>query len=134
MISNGEDEATGRTCILLERTDGKVHFTPIHGRSRMPGWPGDSDQMSSCDFGALVMTGSLRWLPSEMQLLEDRQRFLSTAARLIRRCAASRLRFPRPPAGWVVTIRNWPVSPRTWEIVGKPQKTLNTSRRTSHER
>ena len=134
VISHGEDEATGRTYMLLEGTDGKVHFVP-HSREITNAWT--AGQLRPNEFLRLRRAGSDRFLDvatlgDAEELLENPQYFLSTAARLVRRGVLPGV---STTSGWLGRYHQ-ELARASQQIGGRweSSKTLSTPDRTSHER
>jgi type IV secretory pathway VirD2 relaxase len=134
VISHGEDEATGRTYMLLEGTDGKVHFVP-HSREMTEAWA--AGRLQPNEFARLRRAGADRRLEvtglgDAEKLLEDRRYFLSTAARLVRRGVLPEL---STTSGWLGCYHQQLA--RVSQQIGhrgEASKTVNTPHRTSQER
>ena len=87
VICHGEDEVTGRAHMLLEGTDAKVHFIE-HSTEIGRAW--SAGRLRPNAFVRLRRNGvaqplEVAVLGDAERLLKDRQYFLSTAARLVRR-------------------------------------------------
>lgn len=87
VVSHGEEETTGRAYMLLEGTDGRVHFI-YHEGSIMRAWEaGNLRPNSFVRLRRVASAQALRVtdLGDADQVLNDKQYFLSTAARLLKR-------------------------------------------------